>query len=500
MADKGTSKTAKPSSTSLRKAINQNKNIDKELKKELKNLDVKKKSSEKAFDHKKTQFLRHRLRNKPRNHSPDRVKSKTGTNGLQDFGLSCSTGNLLEALRHTSRTQSPLIRRQLWNEDKLHKLSLDSRHRCSSGDNDDRKHLVCLSSGKTMAKSLSWGEDLSIKEPQDDYSIEHTKNGLQNISSTNLDLPLLPKYLSRSDEALHNRVENKNYSRNIQSDQQLRDKISNYKSNNLMVPLHDKRLSQSDDCLAKNVRLFTTNCSTECKIPVIERRHCSETVRPTNGQKGRSKDYNLATRPLTANCCPESKVQQMERNHSYSLSTGYNKSLSKDSYLASPTRPVTANCCSEIKAPLIEKQHCFYSEAYKSMDGQTAGRPKDNHLSLPPLSRQRSKSWDSAVSVVKQDQQQLAQAMVSIETNSPSEGLPHPRQPRPPLSPRSARVKLSKDPRKVSSFGETTREERRVSKEEKGPKGGKLPRSSSTPDLSDIGPEVEYLLMDDVSK
>ncbi|KAK3728479.1 hypothetical protein QZH41_002342 [Actinostola sp. cb2023] len=335
------------------------------------------------------------------------VNERVGIAGLKDFKSSFSTGNLLEALL------SPTMQKRRKHVKKIHKLSLDCAQG-APGKGKDKwfKRPVLLSNGNTMQKSLSWDEDVFVTNPHNVDSVNTRRiRCLSSVgSSRSLQVPLLPKSMSRSDEHLNRSSESPSESSNLGV---INHNDSNEKSKSLLVPLFDKRLSRSDDCLSR-----------------IER-------------------------PLTA-----SDVSQ------------------------------------DLKVPRIERQHS--DETLRSGNSKTA-RPKSTHLVLPTLGRQRSKSMETVhVGANKQDEIQRPRARTTSTTDARPSEISTPRHPRPSLSPRSGKVKFITGPRKSSSFGETTEKHIKAVTEKKESKGSRmLRRSSSSPTLLDIGPEVEHLLMED---
>lgn len=487
------------SSMSLRKALNQNQSIDKELQKELHTLELKKKTSEKAFDHKRTQFLRRRLclgRNTPTAYS-QQCERKLGNemSKLHDFGSSLPTGNLVDSFKTPmSETPSLSLKRQQFNGCKQHKLSLDSSHRYSNK-REGKKRLVRFSSGKTIEKSHSWSDDLYATD--DGHRLKDDICGRFYVSQIpdstyNLKVPSLSaRFLSRSDESLQDAgVEDK---RKIKSDDYICDKdINHNNSNSLTVPLAYERLFRSDECL--NTPPSTAACHNE--MPSIERQHSFEckTQRKTLPKNIRT---STTGRSQTGHCCPGLKVPlvALQRKHSLNdalLSKRHHREAS-DGVI--PGMTTKQNISLDVKLQQNQRSHSHSRERATKPNKDQTEPVTDNHLSLPVLPRQRSKSCEN-VSLLKEDHLRTRSHRGNDAILPSEQSIQLSRQPMPPLSAMSSRRKLCKDPRKVLSFGEATGEERRMCQERKQPT---LRRSSSTPDLNDIGPEVEYLLMADVS-
>lgn len=379
---------------SIRKAISKNQTFDRELKKELHCLDLKKKTSEKAFEYRKNQFIRKRLclnhlvKSEGSIHDAILIRQRRlGTREHQDVPFP-SSGKLLANIQTQNTTPSLVENLEEIGKKNSHKLSLDYSNFYK---NSDGTKLF----GTKIEKSHSWSEDLSAKDFDKVVKVEN-----ESITSKSLQIPPLPMFFrSQSAETLYKTNKANNTEEVNESDQQNNNKSSSH----LCAPMLHKRFSRS-----------------------------AEHLPMTAGARGAS-NANRSLRP---------EVPRIERQHSY---------------------------CEERRSRFFHTSETELSTC----------------LVLPPLTRQRSKS------VEIHDKRVVGR----MHANSENPNLS--RQPKPPSSQRNEKAKAR---RKTSPFCEKAKEERDKNTNDNESHERKIRRRSlSTPDLFDLGSEVEYLLMDDVS-
>ena len=224
----------------LQKAINKNQTFDLELKKELQVLELKRKASEKAFEKRRTQFLRNRLCVEPlkKSKSFNRGDARGSRSQLMaripvpDLRSCYSTGNLLESL--LSPRHNPSCANGKESGKLFKKLSLDSA--TDGGGKQSLKNW-----GKAFIEPKNWSDDKSF--PTTDH-----RNHANGTSET-LKVPSVGKKLSFSDDNLCKATRQERW---VFKRQQ---RVKSWDaSNRLTIPPIAKPLSKSDESLSTKRR------------------------------------------------------------------------------------------------------------------------------------------------------------------------------------------------------------------------------------------------------